>query len=79
MSLSEPDQQAESRARPTVRLARTEGTGAVGNLDDIRAKRATNGFSIPLLDAQGVHGLSAIRSAAVVDSGEQEIRSDEPV
>ncbi|GAA5957351.1 hypothetical protein JCM8115_006965 [Rhodotorula mucilaginosa] len=34
-------------------LARTEGTGAVGNLDDIRAKRATNGFSIPLLDAQG--------------------------
>lgn len=34
-------------------LARTEGTGSVGKLDDIRAKRATNGFSIPLLDAQG--------------------------
>ncbi|GAA5872696.1 hypothetical protein JCM3774_005032 [Rhodotorula dairenensis] len=34
-------------------LARTEGTGSFGNLDDIRAKRATNGFSIPLLDSHG--------------------------
>ncbi|GAA5988506.1 hypothetical protein JCM10908_003593 [Rhodotorula pacifica] len=34
-------------------LARSEGSGSVNNLDDIRAKRATNGFSIPLLDAHG--------------------------
>lgn len=34
-------------------LARTEGTGSVKALDEIRARRATNGFSIPLLDASG--------------------------
>jgi hypothetical protein len=34
-------------------LSEPDQQAEVGNLDDIRAKRATNGFSIPLLDAQG--------------------------
>lgn len=46
-AMSEPEQRA------FMALAKTEGSGGVSNLDEIRARRATNGFSIPLPAADG--------------------------
>lgn len=42
------EQMGEQEQRMFMQLSRTEGDGPVQALDDIRAIRATNGFSIQL-------------------------------
>lgn len=44
---------SEQEQAAFMALARTDGSGGVTNLDEIRARRATNGFSIPLPAADG--------------------------
>ncbi|BGP04067.1 SET domain-containing protein [Rhodotorula toruloides] len=47
------DLMSEQERAAFMALARTDGSGGVTNLDEIRARRATNGFSIPLPAADG--------------------------